>query len=205
MQATPKEKYCLDPVDDSGGSTASETFATDVDVASAAPISPSEIRKFIIDTAKKLARKAKTSAYRNQIGIADAMHKMGKVLLERDGDVAGARTVLRHTEELQKSILQENILAVASALKEQSKYYKRNNKSVLAHLYRRSARHLSKEPTADNLHKAWVTHTYYKDTADTEELKKLARMVERHLKRSSRTAKALCRTLTLQARCCAIL
>ena len=153
--------------------------------------------------ARTLSKKAKTANHADQIGISEALVQLGEILM-KDSKYSSSIKVLERAEHIQKAIITDTILAVASAMKKQGKWHKKHGNQNLAKIYLTTADNLKASPSATNLKKAWDVHASHKpDTRSinrNDEPKEMSIKVERRLKRASTEAAPLAHSLKLLAK-----
>lgn len=154
--------------------------------------------------ARGLYKKSKESGHSDKVGISDALVQLCCLLAE-DKKTLPAIKVLMKTEKLQKKIITETILSVASAMKKQSSFHKNRGQDALARIYLETAAKLKKDPSATSLKHAWSMHAKHKKRIMNtlivdEDLRDAVQKVERRLKRASTEAAPLAKTLTMLAK-----
>uniref|UniRef100_A0A7S1UYR5 Uncharacterized protein n=1 Tax=Grammatophora oceanica TaxID=210454 RepID=A0A7S1UYR5_9STRA len=155
--------------------------------------------------AAMLVRKAKRSSasHSDKIGIGESLYQLGLLLFQQEKADEASR-VLKQTEKVQKKVIAETLLAVASAMDQQAEYYRKEKQHELAHIYKKTSKSLRKDSQNPKfLSQAWQVHKVAKRAAPEDrsaELKHLMHKVERRLKRASAEALPLAQTLKLRAK-----
>lgn len=173
--------------------------------------------EYLESVSKALAAKAGHADHSSKVGIAQALMELGDILLQQQ-EHRMASHVFKRAEGVQKAVVQETMQATASAMAQQSKYYKKRNDSRLAKIYGNMAKELSavsasgKGPSPLVLKRAITLHHEHKPTKMptanmtaiiAKELASLTRKLDRRIQRVSAEAAPLGRILMKEALCAA--
>lgn len=156
---------------------------------------------FLLTLSKRLIKKSKTEDHSGKIGISEVLYQLAEILF-KDEKYKESNHLLEKSERLQKEIIDETIVCVASAMYKQGNYYNEHGNAALGKIYLDAAMELRQDASPATLGKAWAVHIAHKpkhckDPALKEHVKK----VERRLKRASAEAKPLVKILKLKASC----
>ena len=161
----------------------------------------SRTSEYLVTLSIRLAEKSKTADHSDKIGISEVLYQLGEILFN-DNNFKDSKAVLLKAERVQKQIIDETMVSVASAMYKQGNYYNEHGNAALGKLYLETAIQLRQDASPTALGKAWAVHTAHKPKrCKDSDLKELLKKVERRLKRASGEAKPLVKTLQLKASC----
>lgn len=161
----------------------------------------SRTSEYLVTLSIRLAEKSKTADHSDKIGISEVLYQLGEILFN-DNKFKDSKAVLQKAERVHKQIIDETMVSVASAMYKQGNYYNEHGNAALGKIYLDTAIQLRQDASPTALGKAWAVHIAHKPKhCKDSDLKELLKKVERRLKRASREAKPLVKTLQLQASC----
>lgn len=171
---------------------------------------PQSIADYLASVAQALTHKARQADHADKVGIANALMELGSILGKERKNRAKALAILKHAEAVQRIVVAETIVAVASAMAEQGRYHARQGNQCLANIYGNMAKELQASATPMNLKKSIELHHQHKvrgeghhtSTPSTrnKDLKSLNNKLDRRLKRASAEAVPLVQNFKAQAK-----
>lgn len=171
---------------------------------------PQSTADYLASVAQALTHKARYADHADKVGIANVLMELGNILGKERKNHAKALAILKHAEAVQRIIVAETIVAVASAMAEQGRYHQRQGNQCLANIYGNMAKELQASATPMNLKKSIELHHQHKVRGDDEhtsttsiskkDLKSLSKKLDRRLKRASAEAMPLVQNFKAQAK-----